>query len=110
METYFILGNWTQKGMAEFKSSPERIDDAREALERMGGAWLGWYLLMGRYDFAVILQVPDVTVMSQSCSRWARGQRGHGNPPGADRRRVSQPHRQAGLTRDPRPHRVCRMP
>ena len=65
METYFILGNWTQQGMLEFRSSPTRIDDARAALERMGGAWLGWYLLMGRYDFAVILQVPDVTVISQ---------------------------------------------
>jgi uncharacterized protein with GYD domain len=65
METYFILGKWTQNGMAEFKSSPERIDDARDALERMGGAWLGWYLLIGRYDFAIILQVPDVTVISQ---------------------------------------------
>ena len=65
VETYFILGNWTQQGMTEIKSSPERIDDARRALERAGGAWLGWYLLMGRYDFAVILQVPDIAVVSQ---------------------------------------------
>jgi uncharacterized protein with GYD domain len=65
VETYFILGNWTQQGMTEIKSSPERIDDARMALERAGGAWLGWYLLMGRYDFAVILQVPDIVVISQ---------------------------------------------
>lgn len=65
METYFILANWTQQGMAEVKSSPERIDAARDALERAGGAWLGWYMLMGRYDFAVILQVPDTAVITQ---------------------------------------------
>lgn len=65
METYFILGNWTQQGMAEIKSSRERIGTAREALERTGGKWLGWYMLIGRYDFAVILQVPDVKVVSQ---------------------------------------------
>jgi uncharacterized protein with GYD domain len=65
VETYFILGNWTQQGMAEIKSSPERVGTAREALERAGGKWLGWYMLIGRYDFAVILQVPDVRVVSQ---------------------------------------------
>jgi uncharacterized protein with GYD domain len=65
METYLILGNWTQQGMTEIKSSADRIDAAREALERQGGKWLGWYMLIGSHDFAVILQVSDVTVISQ---------------------------------------------
>jgi len=65
VETYFILANWTPQGMAEIKNSPDRIDNAREALIRAGGNWLGWFLLVGRYDFAVLLQVPDVSVISQ---------------------------------------------
>jgi uncharacterized protein with GYD domain len=65
METYIILGNWTQQGMSEIKSSPERIDGARAALERAGGQWVGWYMLVGRYDFLIILQVSDVHVIGQ---------------------------------------------
>ena len=74
------------------------------ALERMGGAWLGWYLLMGRYDFAVILQVPDVTVISQFLLAIGAVGNAHTETlPRVDRRRISHPHQQAdiGLCRPP---------
>ena len=59
METYIILGNFTQQGIANIKESPARIEAARQAVEQAGGKWLGWYLTMGRYDMVVVVQAPD---------------------------------------------------
>ena len=59
METYIVLANYTQQGVAHIKEGPGRIDAARQALEAAGGKWLGWYLTMGRYDIVLIVQVPD---------------------------------------------------
>jgi uncharacterized protein with GYD domain len=59
METYVILGNYTQEGVRKIKESPARIEAARRAVEGAGGKFLGWYLTMGRYDFVVITQAPD---------------------------------------------------
>ncbi len=59
METYIVLANYTEKGIANIKESPARIQAAREAVERMGGRWLGWYLTMGRYDIVLIAEAPN---------------------------------------------------
>ena len=60
METYIILGNFTQEGASKIKESPARIEAARKAVEAAGGKFLSWYLTMGRYDFVVITQAPNV--------------------------------------------------
>jgi uncharacterized protein with GYD domain len=59
METYIILGNYTQQGIEKIKESPARIEAVRRAIEAAGGKFLGWYLTLGRYDFLVITQAPD---------------------------------------------------
>jgi uncharacterized protein with GYD domain len=59
METYFILGNYTQQGVDKIKESPARIESARKAIEAAGGKLLSWHLTMGRYDFVVITESPD---------------------------------------------------
>jgi uncharacterized protein with GYD domain len=59
METYVILGKYTEKGAANIKEGPARIQAARQAVEAAGGKWLGWYLTMGQYDFVVISQAPN---------------------------------------------------
>jgi uncharacterized protein with GYD domain len=60
METYIILGNYTQDGVRKIKESPARIEAARKAVEAAGGKFLSWHLTMGRYDFVVITEAPDV--------------------------------------------------
>ena len=60
METYIILGRWTQQGVANVKDAPARIEAARKAIEAAGGKMLGWYLTLGRYDFVVITEAPNV--------------------------------------------------
>jgi uncharacterized protein with GYD domain len=59
MQTYIILGNYTQEGVSKIKESPARIEAARKATEAAGGKFLSWHLTLGRYDFVVITEVPD---------------------------------------------------
>jgi uncharacterized protein with GYD domain len=62
METYIILGNYTQEGVSKIKESPARIEAARKAIEAAGGKFLSWHLTLGRYDFLVIAQAPDAKI------------------------------------------------
>ncbi len=59
METYIILGNYTQQGVGKIKESPARVEAVRKAIVAAGGKFLGWYLTMGKYDFVLITQAPD---------------------------------------------------
>ena len=60
METYIILGSYTQEGIAKIKEGPARLEAAKKAVEAAGGKFLAWYLTMGRYDFVAITQAPSV--------------------------------------------------
>jgi uncharacterized protein with GYD domain len=60
METYIILGKYTQQGIAKIKEGPTRIEAARKAMEAAGGKMIAWYLTMGRYDFVLIAEAPNV--------------------------------------------------
>ena len=60
METYIILGKWTQQGVAKVNEAPARIEAARKAMQAAGGRMIAWYLTMGRYDFVVITESPNV--------------------------------------------------
>jgi len=59
METYIILGKFTEKGVANVKESPARAQASRMAVEAAGGKWIGLYLTMGQYDFITIVQAPN---------------------------------------------------
>jgi uncharacterized protein with GYD domain len=59
MDTYIILGKYTQQGATKVKEGPSRVEAARKAFEAAGGKMLSWYLTMGRYDFVVITEAPS---------------------------------------------------
>ena len=59
METYVILGKYTEKGAANIKQGPARLEAVRKAVEAAGGKWLGFYLTMGQYDYVLITQAPS---------------------------------------------------
>ena len=69
MAGYIILGKWTQKGVAEIKSSPERMKQARVAAERLGGKMVGMWVTMGEYDGVIIIDMPN----DQAASLFALG-------------------------------------
>jgi len=59
VETYIILGKYTQQGMTRIKEAPARIEAVRKAIEKVGGKMVAWYLTLGRYDFLLITEVPN---------------------------------------------------
>ena len=60
METYIILGKYTHRGIQKIKEGPNRIEAARKAMEAAGGKMVAWYLTMGRYDFILVAEAPNV--------------------------------------------------
>lgn len=59
METYIILGKYTQQGVTKIKEAPARIEAARKAIAAAGGKMVAWYLTLGRYDFVVVTEAPS---------------------------------------------------
>jgi len=69
MAGYIILGKWTEKGVAELKNSPERMKQARVAVEKLGGKVVGMWVTMGQYDGVIVLDMPS----DQAASLFALG-------------------------------------
>jgi uncharacterized protein with GYD domain len=59
MPTYVSLMKLTEKGIKDIKSAPERVDNAVKGLEAMGGKLLGFYMVMGEYDYVSISEGPS---------------------------------------------------
>ncbi len=59
MPKYVALLSFTGEGMSNIKQSAERVDAAQEAVEKVGGTWIGYYVTMGRYDGVAIIDLPS---------------------------------------------------
>lgn len=59
MPTYISLINWTQQGMEHIKEGPARLDRAKQATQALGGEFIAFYLVLGRYDAVFIANMPD---------------------------------------------------
>ena len=59
MATYIILINYTDQGVRNVKESPKRLDAAKKLLKSMGGEFKQFYLTMGAYDLATIVEAPN---------------------------------------------------
>jgi uncharacterized protein with GYD domain len=59
MGRYVVLMNLTKEGVTNIKEGPDRVEEARQALEAVGGKLLDFYLTMGPYDYVAITEVPD---------------------------------------------------
>jgi uncharacterized protein with GYD domain len=75
MATYLLLGNYTPQGMDKIRGAPARIDTAREVIDNSGGKLLSWYVTMGQYDFASLIEAPSDEIMA----RLALAMSSHGN-------------------------------
>lgn len=74
MPTYVLLMNLTEEGIREIKGAPQRIEEARRALEQAGGNMLAFYTVMGPYDYVAIVEAPDDKVaLSQLIALGLRG-------------------------------------
>lgn len=64
MSTYFVLVNWTEKGVQQVRESPKRLEAAKKALKEMGGEVKSVHLTMGEYDLVLICEASDDAVMA----------------------------------------------
>ena len=59
MPTYISLVTLTEQGLKEIKNAPERLRAFDVAAREAGGKLIGFYLVMGQYDYVVITDAPD---------------------------------------------------
>jgi uncharacterized protein with GYD domain len=59
MPTYISLVNLTEQGIKEVKNAPERLQTFDLAAKEAGARLIGFYLVMGQYDYVVITDAPD---------------------------------------------------
>jgi uncharacterized protein with GYD domain len=65
MPTFIVLANFTQQGIEKIKDSPTRLDAAKQAAQRMGGAIKAFYLAMGRYDMVIVAEAPNEETLAK---------------------------------------------
>ncbi|MFN2637953.1 MAG: GYD domain-containing protein [Gemmatimonadaceae bacterium] len=75
MPTYISLLRYTQQGISNAKSAPQRVDAAKEAYKKAGGEFKAIYLTMGQYDLVVIAEMPN----DEAVARMALGLGAQGN-------------------------------
>jgi len=56
---------WTKEGLEKIKDSPSRLEAGKKAVEAVGGKVVGFYMLMGQYDMALIVEAPDDAVLAR---------------------------------------------
>lgn len=59
MPTYISLVNLTEQGVREAKNAPERLQTFETAVKEVGGRLIGFYLVMGQYDYIIVTEAPD---------------------------------------------------
>ncbi len=59
MPTYITLYKLTDQGIKNIKDAPGRIEDGVKGFESMGGKLIGFYSVMGEYDYVAIGECPS---------------------------------------------------
>ena len=59
MPSYLSLLNWTEQGIADIKSGPERLEASKQAIEAADGRMIFFYLTMGEYDAVALVELPN---------------------------------------------------
>ena len=54
-----LLCKLTDQGAKDIKNAPQRIEQALQAVEKMGGKLLGFYAVTGEYDYIAIGELPS---------------------------------------------------
>lgn len=59
MVTYITLSKWTEQGIRNARDTVDRMEQARQAIEGVGGRLVGFYWTHGEYDFVTVNEFPD---------------------------------------------------
>ncbi len=69
MPSFLSLINWTEQGVQQINESPGRLDAAKAAIEEAGGRRIFFYMTLGEYDIATLIEAPD----DETATRWLLG-------------------------------------
>ena len=59
MSKSIVLMKLTDQGIKDVKNAPQRIEQGIKGFEAMGGKMLGFYVVMGEYDYVAIAEGPS---------------------------------------------------
>jgi uncharacterized protein with GYD domain len=59
MPTYITLMKLTEQGVKSIKDFPQRIEAGRKGVEAMGGKIVGFYAVLGEYDYVAVSEMPS---------------------------------------------------
>ena len=59
MPISIILMKMTEQGIKDGKNAPQRIEQGIKTFEAMGGKMIGFYSVMGEYDYVAIGESPS---------------------------------------------------
>jgi uncharacterized protein with GYD domain len=59
MPIYIGLNKLTDQGIKNIKDSPQRIEEAFKGWEALGGKVIGFYAVLGEYDYVAIGEAPN---------------------------------------------------
>ena len=66
MTTYICLAYWTQKGIEAVRESPSRLDAVRESWEQEGIVLKDFFMTVGQYDLALVIEAPDDAALAKA--------------------------------------------
>lgn len=74
MPTYISLMKFTDQGIKNIKDVPKRIEEGVKTFEAIGGKLIGFYSVMGEYDYVSISEAPsDEVIVSFALSLGSGG-------------------------------------
>jgi uncharacterized protein with GYD domain len=65
MATYVSLIKWTEKGIANVKDSPSRLDAAKKLYRSHGAELKEFFLVSGQYDMVIVAEAPNDEVIAK---------------------------------------------
>jgi len=63
MPRSILLMKLTDQGVKDIKNAPQRIEQGIKTFEAMGGKMIGFYTVLGEYDYVAIGECPSDEVL-----------------------------------------------
>jgi uncharacterized protein with GYD domain len=74
MPTYIGLYKLTDQGIKSIKDAPQRIEEGIKGAEAVGGKVIGFYTVIGEYDYVAIGEFPnDEAALTLALAMGAQG-------------------------------------
>ena len=70
METYCVLANFRGKTISSQEEGKEAVQTFLKAIKSLGGKYVAYYSLLGRYDALFLIQMPDAKAIASLMHGW----------------------------------------